>query len=286
MDIQQWKDKGAFYKYEGHDIFYVREGNGPPLLLLHGYPTASWDWVKIWPSLIQQFDCIAFDFMGFGYSDKPNNYTYDIFGQTDLSVAFLRSLGLAKIHLLAHDYGTTVVQELLARQNQGLLEFEITTITLLNGGLFPEVYKPRLIQKLLMSPLGPILGRLYKKKNLQKTFSKIFGPNTQASAEEIDGFWELINYNNGRAIVHKFRYMEERVVHKERWLKALQEAKCPIRLINGLADPISGANIVDLYLKVIPKPDCIQLEGIGHYPQVEAPEAVLSNFFDFVKGAK
>ena len=106
--------------------------------------------------------------MGFGYSDKPKSYSYDIMGQADLTVAIVLSLGLREIHVLAHDYGTTVMQELLARQNEGSLEFKITTITLLNGGLFPEVYKPRLIQKLLATPLGPILGRLYKKKNLKK----------------------------------------------------------------------------------------------------------------------
>ena len=165
-----------------------------------------------------------------------------------------------------------MAQELLARQNEGSLSFEIESTTLLNGGLFPGVNKPRLIQN------------LYKKKNLRKTFIEIFGKDTPPSNEEIDNFWELMNYNNGKAIVHKLiRYMAERVTYEQRWLTALQQSRYKLRLIDGAADPISGLHLVKHYQQVIPNPDCVVLGDIGHYPQVEAPDLVLQSFFNFIQ---
>lgn len=81
----------------------------------HGFPTASWDWHKLWPEFVKHYRVIALDMIGFGFSDKPINYHYSIGDQADLQQALLTSLGISSIHLLAHDYGDTVAQELLAR---------------------------------------------------------------------------------------------------------------------------------------------------------------------------
>jgi pimeloyl-ACP methyl ester carboxylesterase len=111
-----WKNKGKYFLYKNkHRIFYRREGSGPVLLLLHGFPTASWDWHKIWPSLKEDFELVAPDFMGFGFSDKPLRYQYGILDQADLVEQLLDHLQLREVHILAHDYGDTVAQELLAR---------------------------------------------------------------------------------------------------------------------------------------------------------------------------
>ena len=285
MSIWEWRDNGGYFNYRGYKIYYVTEGEGTPLLLLHGFPTSSYDWHKVWPELTTHFRVMAFDFIGFGFSHKPKHYPYSLMDQADLAIALCQTLNITKSHILAHDYGDTVAQELLARQIEGSLPFKIISTTLLNGGLFPGVHKPRLIQKLLMTPVGPILARLYQKKNLRKTFNEIFGPKTQPTGEEIDEFWEIMNYNQGKLVIHfLIRYMAERVTYQRRWLKALQEASCPIRLIDGAIDPISGLHLVKHYQKVIPNPDCIVLEEIEHYPQVEAPDKVLEAFLKFVKG--
>jgi pimeloyl-ACP methyl ester carboxylesterase len=75
--------------------------------------------------------------------------------------------------------------------------------------------------------------------------------------------------------------MNDRIEHEARWLDATQKPGIPTRLINGTADPISGRHLADHYAKVIPNPDIVLLEGIGHYPQVEAPAKVLQAFMAF-----
>ena len=283
MNLKPWQQKGNYFSYKGNDIFYIEEGKGETLVLLHGFPTCSIDWYKIWEDLTSKFHVICFDFIGFGFSDKPTNYDYSIEDQTNLTVELLEHLNVKAFHILSHDYGDSIAQELLHRFNNHLFDFEIKSCCLLNGGLFPGVYKPRLVQRLLLKPvIGELLATFYTKSKFKKVFYEIFGPNTPPTNEEIDVLWELMNYKNGRKNVVKInRYQFERKRNQEKWLKALQEAKCPLRFMNGLADPISGANMMAHYKKVIPNPDVVALENAGHYPQIEAPEEVLEHFLMF-----
>jgi len=294
--IQDWQQSGQYLTYKNkHQIFYKMEGQGEVLLLLHGFPTASWDWVKIWPELAKRFTLVAPDYIGFGLSDKPYSYPYSILDQADIVQQILRNLPvkgtqagheIKSFHILAHDYGDTVAQELLARatQKETNFGFEIKSVVLLNGGIFPDAHQPLPIQKALMSPFGIFLTPFLGKSKLRENFNRIFGKQTQATEQEIDEFYFLMSRDRGKYIFHKLiRYMAERVQYRERWLAALQQQEIPIRLINGLVDPISGKLMVDYYEKFIPNPDVIKLETIGHYPQTEAPEQVLSAFIEFHK---
>lgn len=288
MTLSEWKAEGHYFSYKNHQIFVNESGSGEPLLLIHGFPTASWDWQQMWPHLAKDYHVIAADFLGFGFSDKPRNYPYSILDQADLLESLMREKGVEKVHIISHDYGDTVVQELLARfqsrKEGGEKGVTIQSLCLLNGGLFPEVHRPLLVQKVLISPLGAIVGRLFNRKKLGKNFKGIFGANTQPTEAELDDFWTLVSGNGGRYVFHLLiRYMAERVQYRERWVGALQAAKIPLCFINGVADPISGQHMADRYRELIPNPQVIELKGIGHFPLIEAPEKVLQHFKDFQK---
>ena len=51
ISLDDWRARGQVHTHRGHDIFFVEEGSGPALLLVHGFPTASWDWTRVWPDL-------------------------------------------------------------------------------------------------------------------------------------------------------------------------------------------------------------------------------------------
>ena len=282
-----WEKTGKYYTYKDqYKIFYQEAGSGTPLLLLHGFPTASWDWHKIWKPLTQRYSLFAPDFIGFGYSDKPKSYHYSIHDQADVIEHGLATLNITEAHILAHDYGDTVLQELLARNidrnNAGQQGFNIQSVALLNGGLFPETHIARPIQKALIGPFGFILPYFLYKNSVRKTFSQVFGKDTQASEQEIDEFYHLITYNKGKYLFHKLiRYMADRKEHRSRWVSALQNAPVPIRLINGASDPVSGIHMTERYRELVPNPDIVLLDKIGHYPQTEAPKAVLDAYLDF-----
>ena len=77
--------------------------------------------------------------------------------------------------------------------------------------------------------------------------------------------------------------MQERKDNRTRWVGAIQEANIPIRLIDGTYDPISGQHMVDRYKEIIPNPDVIELNAIGHFPLIEAPDLVLKHYLEFVQ---
>lgn len=287
VTIEQWRERGHFSKLLGRKIFCVDSGelDKPLILLLHGFPTSSWDWAPIWDALRETYRLVAMDLLGFGYSDKPNPHRYSIMEQADLCEALVDDRKLDAFHVLAHDYGDTVAQELLARQNEGRGAGRWASLCLLNGGLFPETHRARMIQKLLLGPLGPFINRLTTKRTFDKSLSAVFGPGTKPSPEELDAFWRLINYNDGRHGFHNLiTYMTDRKTHRERWVKALQESLVPIALINGSVDPVSGAHMVARYREVVsPNHFIVELAEIGHYPQVEAPEAVLEAYLQFLR---
>ncbi|WDE07914.1 alpha/beta hydrolase [Thalassomonas viridans] len=291
MKLSEWLQKGKQFSYRGHNIFYRDEGQGEVLLLIHGFPTACWDWHKLWPGLTEGYRVVCLDMIGFGFSDKPRKYNYSIFDQADLHQAFLAHLGISQVHILAHDYGDTVAQELLARFQDGQSNvpgenaFVINSLCLLNGGLFPETHRPLLLQKLLLSPVGKLISYLSNEKTVRKKLNGILAPDKQLSNEEWQDFWTLIKHNRGQEISYKLiRYMQERKINRERWVGALTRASVPVRLINGSLDPISGVHMVTRYFELMPETavDVVALDEVGHYPQVEDPEAVLKAYLAFI----
>lgn len=285
---EAWYRAAAHFQFKGFEIPYraARADSGEnAVMLIHGFPTSSWDWAPLWSRLVERYGTVlAPDMLGFGRAPKPRGHRYDLMEQTDLHVALAVALGVKRVRVLAHDYGVSVAQELLARDIDGSLPFELDGVALLNGGLFPETHRQTRMQKLLRSPLGGVIVRLSNQGSFNKNFSLVFGPNTQPSQDELDAFWALITTQGGHHQLHRLiRYIDDRIQHRERWVGALQNARCPIRLINGPEDPVSGAHMVARYRELVPNPDTVSLPGIGHYPQVEAPDGVweaLHPFFD------
>ncbi|AYC31828.1 alpha/beta hydrolase [Pseudomonas cavernae] len=279
--LADWRAQGQSFSYQGHAIRYWTAGEGAPLLLLHGFPTASWDWHYLWAPLAARYRLIACDMLGFGDSAKPRGHDYRLLEQADIQQALLQHLGVEQpVHVLAHDYGDSVAQELLARHEDG--HFAMASCVFLNGGLFPETHRPALIQKLLLSPFGALVGRRFNRRKLAANFARIFGPETQPAESEVDDFWRLITQNDGQGVMHRLiRYLPERAQQRERWLVAMQRTQVPLRVIDGAVDPISGVHMVARYRELIADADTVLLDDIGHYPQVEAPERVLKHYLEF-----
>lgn len=281
IPLSVWRTRGHDFVFRGHRIRYWAAGQGEPLLLLHGFPTASWDWNYLWQPLSRQYRVIACDMLGFGDSDKPRDHAYSLVEQADLQQALLEHLDIQQpVHVLAHDYGDSVAQELLARDAEG--RFAMASCVFLNGGLFPEAHRPLLVQKLLLSPFGWLIGRMFDRDSLDRDFSRIFGPNTRPTESELDDFWSLIAANRGHHILYRLiGYIPERLIQRERWVTAMQLGRVPLRFIDGAADPVSGRHMVERYRELVPNPDTVLIPAVGRYPHTEAPEWVLRFYEEF-----
>ena len=275
MRLAEWQENGARLEFQGHGLFLRIDGAGAPLLLIHGFPTSSFDWAKIWPALARQYQLFAIDMLGFGQSDKPRGFAYSIAASADQWQALVQVRGLTEVSILAHDYGNTVAQELLARQRDGRLPFRIRAAAFLNGGLFPEATFPLLLQKLLLGPLGPAIAGFASYGSFSRSLRHICAQ--PLDDRELREHWQLVTRADGRRVLPKIiRYIHERREQRERWVSALQHADIPLCLVNGLDDPISGRSIVKRWRELLPQSPVAELVGVGHYPQIEAADAVLA----------
>jgi pimeloyl-ACP methyl ester carboxylesterase len=226
--------------------------------------------------------------MGMGFSAKPVAYHYSVHDHAEMHEALLAHLDIDRVHIMAHDIGDSVGQELLARHEFGEQSYgsvDIDSITWLNGGMFIESYTPRAAQKLLsQTPLGGILSHVQdtplSRRAMEPTLREMFGPNTKPTRHMMDVFNQILDYNDGRRVLHKVgRFINDRYIHRNRWVRAMRQTAVPMRLIDGPIDPNSGAHMARRYAEVIPEADVVMLaDDIGHWPQLEAPEAVLTHF--------
>src|SRR5215213_4722953 len=240
MNLKDWKESGKYFDGDRLPVFYhLTERREEVLLCLHGFPASSFDYHKIWDALAEEFAVLSFDMIGYGFSAKPLDFDYTTFRQVDILQKLLDFLEIKRVHILAHDYGNTITQELLARAEEGRLNFSIETICMLNGALFPETHRPIMAQKLLISPLGFLFGKLISDTVFKKSLASVFGSQTQPTAEELEDFATLFKAGGGKRIAHKLiRYMTERAKYRARWVGALAEMRQPFRMINGLEDKV------------------------------------------------
>src|ERR1051325_1884793 len=150
--LEAWRAAGSFFEWQGAKVFYRTGGTGEPLVAILGFPTASWDWAKIWPDLTARYRVIALDMIGFGFSDKPRRFPYSVPAETDLWEAFIAREGIKRFRMLSHDYGDSIAQELLARDPSRILK-----ACFLNGGMFPEAHHPAPAQRLVAGRFGALM---------------------------------------------------------------------------------------------------------------------------------
>lgn len=96
-----------FIEVHGSKIHYIDEGEGDPVVFLHGIPTSSYLWRNIIPPFALSARCIAPDLIGMGKSDKPD-IEYHITDYIDYMSAFLDKLKLNKITLVVHAWGSII----------------------------------------------------------------------------------------------------------------------------------------------------------------------------------
>jgi pimeloyl-ACP methyl ester carboxylesterase len=272
--VEAWGRRGHAEEFRDRRIHcFHQPGEGPLLLLLHGFPTCSYDWREL-IALEPDRAILAFDFLGFGLSDKPRDHDYTLAWQADLTEELVRRHGGGPVHLVAHDMGTSVATELLARDIEGRLGIELAAAVLFDGSVIIERASLTPGQKLLRSRLGPLLARLSSSAFFRQQLGSVFGKEHPMSAEEGTDQWALMRFKGGSRIAHKLiGYTFERTRHAERWHGAVRDWPGPLSFVWGLQDPVATTNVLDGLRELRPKAPVFELPELAHYPQIEAPES-------------
>jgi pimeloyl-ACP methyl ester carboxylesterase len=270
--VRAWEAGGERIDFRGHRIFVRRrDGGGPPLLLLHGFPTASYDFRTLLDELPGRA-AIAFDYLGFGLSDKPRDHDYSLVWQADLAEAVAPA---EPVLILAHDIGTSVATELMARDVRGEGKLSIAGIVLLNGSILQDTASPTLGQRILASPLGPAFARLMSERGFRVQFGRIFSDAHPLAADEAADQWSLIAREKGNLTLPKtIAYMDERRRLADRWHGAVRDWQGELSMAWGMRDPVATPAVLKGLRELRPHAPVTELADLGHYPQVEDPAAV------------
>lgn len=275
--LEDWRSRGERFGFGGHSLhLYRQQGEGPPLLLLHGFPSSSYDWRRLIDGPLASRELIAPDFLGFGLSEKPRDHTYSLVWQADMIEALVAEYGgRAAVQVVAHDMGTSVATELLARDVDGTLGFTLAGTLLFNGSIVIERASLTWAQKLLRGPAGPLAAQLTSRFVFERQFGRLFSAAHPLTPEEAEDQWRLVCEGGGRTLGHKLvHYLGERVKLADRWHGAIARWPGDLRLLWGTADPVATTAVLDALVDLRPQAPVERLEGIGHYPQIEVPERV------------
>ena len=282
MTSNEWKSKGKFIQVNNNRLFVIDTNNGintsqKSMVILHGYPTSSFDYYKVLPELSKNYRVILHDHLGFGFSDKPENLDYSLIKQADIALELWRQLGLKKIYLFAHDYGTSVATEIIARYNANELDIEIVQLIITNGSIHIELSQLRTIQKLLKHKiLGKYVAKLTNFPIFRKNMKNIYFDSSKVTDNELKEMWKLIELNGGRKVIHKLtQYINERYLHWNRWVGALKKTQIPTKIIWAKNDPIAVVAIAELLSKEIPNNTIYWLENTGHFLMLENPKGFM-----------
>jgi pimeloyl-ACP methyl ester carboxylesterase len=281
--VRAWQERGQDEEFRGHSIHvFPQPGEGPLLLLLHGFPSSSYDWRLLLEQELPA-NVLAFDFLGFGLSDKPRDHDYSLFWQADLAEELIRRHGEGRpVFILAHDMGTSVANELMARDLEGKLEIEVAGIVLFNGSMVLAAASPTPAQRALRSPLGPLVARLSSERFFRHQFGSVFSAAHPLDDEEAEDQWSLVCHNGGRTLGHRLvSYMDQRERFAERWHGAIREWPGALSLAWGMRDPVATPKVLAALRELRPGVEVSELPELAHYPQLEDP-ARLARVLDSV----
>jgi pimeloyl-ACP methyl ester carboxylesterase len=282
--VAAWEAAGGYETVNGHQIFVRRStAAGPLVVLLHGYPTSSYDWREALTSLeAAGASVLMFDFLGFGLSDKPTNIDYSLSDQADIVerlVAGRPSL------LIAHDMGDSVATELMARDVDGNLSFELNGVLITNGSVIIEKATLTAVQKLLLGQLGPLVARLISKRVFTKQLASVFSPSHPLTDDEGADQWSLLANNGGNTIINRLSsFNSERATFARRWEGAIRDWPGRLDMGWGGLDSVSGLPVLNALIALDPAAGVTRWADLGHYPHIEDPTRVGDLVVKFVAG--
>ncbi len=289
VSAKAWEALGEIRKLDGHGIFTidapsVGEESRVPLLLLHGFPTSSYDFAAVLEPLRAGRRVIAMDFLGFGLSDKPD-IAYTLGLQADLVTQFVAGLGIDRLALLSHDMGDSVCGELLARRAEGRWPVEITRRVLTNGSIYIDQAHLTAGQQMLLSMPDERLPDSFPADTvalveaLRCTFSShtpaIPAPWTQDPLLEATA--QIVLHDGHLILTRLIRYIEERRTNERRFTGAIESDPSPLHVVWGLDDPVAVPSMIDSLLSARPDATVSRIENAGHYPMIEAPSRFLES---------
>lgn len=270
-------------KVGAHDWFYREstprsETDLVPVVLLHGLPSQSYSWRQIMPAMANQgTKAIAPDWIGFGFSDKPDkrefNYTPDAF--IDALSQFLQALKLERFSLVVQGFlGSVGLQYALRHAEQ------IESLAILNTPLASSAKLPWQMQQWGL----PLAGDMLTQDPLLVDRTLEGGSRYRISDRDLDTYRQpfLKSSAAGRSLMSAIRNMQLPAAMAE-IETGFKQWQYPTAIIWGMTDPWLPPTMAQNFAAAIKHAEFIKLEDAGHYPQEHYYDVVLESLLPFVR---
>jgi len=293
-EAKAWSTEGSYFSWPSSledntdfgplKVFYRSFGSRdkPAIVMIHGFPTSSYDFSEIIAELKSDFHIVVVDTPGYGFSDKPRDgYRYSIFEDAQLVDTLIRDVvKLDRFTLLTHDKGDSVGFAFLQMyQSLGPHSYTISHHIILNGGIYLPLAQLSVGQQLMTTPvLGRLATRLMSPRLFAKRFGKLYSP--ELTPTQATNLASIFAYQGGVSVMHEtIKYLDQRRENEVIWLKALRQSDVAATLIWGEQDPIATTAIADFvwenYLRDRPASATYwRISCASHYPQNDQPEII------------
>lgn len=260
---------------DGHRIAYYRQGEGQPMLLVHGITTWSFVWRNLIPSFARHYDVIAVDLLGCGESDKPAHEDYSIAAQAGMLRKLCDALNLERINLVCHDIGGGVGQIFTVREPA-----RVRTLTLINSVAFdfwpvqPIItMRIPIIRQLAMAALDLGVLRMLVSRGVYH--------KERVTGELMELFWQPLRQREGR---QGFLQLAKCLNNANLMFiaPALKELTTPVLIIRGDADPYLGPEIAEALHEHIRNSRYERIATGGHFIMEDEPDLLSRIILEFV----
>lgn len=271
LDTTEYPFASKFSTVNGHKLHYIDEGEGPTILFVHGTPSWSFDYRNVVKELSKNNRCIAVDHIGFGLSDKPEEYDYSTANHSRTLERFALSMDLRDITLVVHDFGGPIGLNFALQH-----PYRIKNMVILNSWLWSADGEPDFIRlkKVLKSPLLPFL---YKRLNVSPLFilPASFGDHKLSSKLRRQ---YTAPFGNGKQRNGPLAFARS-LLNDQAWFESLWQQKHviaskPTTFVWGMKDKVIGHSHLEKFHKGFPNSKVIEVATAGHFPQEEQPGIV------------
>ncbi len=279
------QDRGQQQTFDAHGskINYYEAGQGPPLLLLHGFGACAYTWRYLMPPLAEQHRVFALDLKGFGFSDKPPDGHYAVSDQAEMVADFIRRQDLHDLVILGHSMGGAValITYLKLRETD---PGRIKKLVLIDSAGYPQKY-PWFIRLTKVPGLNAALSKLLPPRFAAALCLKKCYDNQDAVTEEqIDTYAYFGSLPGAAAAVSQ---TAKQLVPENKDMEALiaqyQTIQVPVLIIWGREDAVVPLEVGEHFKRDIPDSQLVVIPHCGHIPLEEEPLATRQAIVDFLK---
>ena len=263
-------------------LYYEEEGQGPPLLLIHGFGASTYTWRHIAPELALTHRVIAVDLKGFGQSDKPFDGHYSVFDQADLLARLIEDKDLRNLTLVGHSFGGGVAL-LLALEADERLKGRIAKLVLIDTIAYPQNIP--VFFRLLDMPLVSQLGVRMVPPNVQTRVALriAYFDDSKIDPDEIETYAAPLKTAAGKhAIIHSARQIvpDDLAEISERY----KSITLPTLILWCDHDRIVPLEVGLKLRRTLPNSTLKLVDDCGHMPQEEQPASTLELIKNFIGG--